>query len=58
MHEALVEDTNAIVRPTVLFTHTNKLKIPELANVETNMTKKHQDNGATPPLSIQPYLPH
>ena len=38
----------------MLFTHTNKLKIPDLANTKTNSTENYQDNGSTTPLGTQP----
>ena len=42
----------------VLFTHTNKLEIPKIADAETNPTKNHQDNGATSQLGTQPSSSH
>ena len=50
MHKVSVEEINNIVLPTVLFTYTNKLEIMELTDADTDLTKNHQDNGATPPL--------
>ena len=58
MYDILVEDINAIVQPTVFFTHINELKILDIANNETNPNEKYQDNGTTPLLSTQPPLPH
>ena len=58
MHEVLEGDIDTIVRPTLLFSHTNELKIPELANAKTNPPKKLQDNGAILPIGTQPSLPH
>ena len=52
-----MHEIDAIIRPTVLFTHTNNLKPTELADAESNPTEKHQDNGATPPLNTQPSSP-
>ena len=40
MYAVLVEDIGAIVRPTVIFSHTIELKITELADAETNPNKK------------------
>ena len=42
MYKVLVENINFIFQTTVLFTHTNEIKIPELANADTNMNKNHQ----------------
>ena len=38
--------------------HNNKLKIMDIADTETNLTKNLQDNGATPPVGTQIYLPY
>ena len=43
-------EINTIVQPMVFFSHTNELEIPELANADTDPTKNHQYNGASPPL--------
>ena len=37
MHEVLEGYFDAIAHPTVLFSHTNELKIPELANAKTDL---------------------
>ena len=58
MYEVLVEEINSIVVSTVLFTHTNQIKITELADAKTDPTKNHQDNGTMPPLGTQPSSPH
>ena len=58
MYEVLVDKINAIFRPMVIFTHTNKLKITELVNANTKPIKKNQDNGATPPLVTYPSSLH
>ena len=57
IHEVSEGDIDAIARPTVLFSHTNELKIPELVNAETNPLKNLQYNGATPPVNTHTYLP-
>ena len=57
MYEVLVEYINTAVRLMVLFTHTNELEIPELANANTDPTKKHQYNGDRPLLGTQTYSP-
>ena len=57
-HEVSEGDLDAIARPTVLFSHTDKLKIPELDNSETDPPENHQDNGATLPVNTQPSPPH
>ena len=38
----------------VLFSHTNELKILELADAETDPPENHQDNGTMPPVNTQP----
>ena len=47
MHELLEGELNTNARPTVIFSHTDELEIPELADAKINPPKKHQDNGAT-----------
>ena len=42
----------------MLFSHTDKLKMLELAKDETDPPKIFQDYGATPPVNTHPYLPH
>ena len=44
-------DLDAIARLTVLFSHTNKLEIPELAKTYPDLPENHQDKGATPPVN-------
>ena len=39
MYKVLVEDINDIIQQTVIFAHTNKLKISDIANAKTNPTK-------------------
>ena len=41
IHGILIEEINTIIRPTVLFTHTNRIEIPDLAEANTNLTKSH-----------------
>ena len=54
MHEVLEGELDTITRPTVLFSHTDELEIPELTNAETDPPENHQDNGNTPPNNTQP----
>ena len=42
----------------MLFTHTNKIEIPELADDETDPTENLEDDGTTSTIITQPYLPH
>ena len=58
MHEVSEEDIDAIVQPTVLFSHTEEIEIPELADAKTDPTENIQDNGTTLPVSTQTCLPH
>ena len=58
MHKVSDGEIDAITWPAVLFSHTDKLKILELTDAETNQPKNHQDRGATPPVNTQPFLPH
>ena len=64
MHKVSEGEINAIVRPTVLFSHIDEIKIPELADAdadadaETDPPENLQDIGATSPVSTQPYPPH
>ena len=58
MYKVFVEDINDIVRPKMLFTHTNELETPYLADAETEPTKNNQGNGAVPPLVTQTSLLH
>ena len=51
MQEVLEGELNTISRPTVIFSHTDKLKILELADSKTNPPEDHQDNGAMPPVN-------
>ena len=37
----------------MLFSHTDELEIPELANAETDLPENLQDNDATPPVKTQ-----
>ena len=53
MYKVLSEEINAIVWPTVVLTHTDKLKIMDIANAKTDPTENHQDNVATLPLGTQ-----
>ena len=54
MHEVLECELNSIAQPTVLFSHTNELEIPELVDADTDPPKNHQNNGATLPVNTQP----
>ena len=58
MYKVLLEEINAILRLTLLFNHTKKFEITELANAKTDPTKNHQYNGDTPPLGTQPCSLH
>ena len=58
MHEVSEGNVGAIARPTVLFYHTDELKIPELDDAETNPPENLQDNGATPSVNTQISLLH
>ena len=58
MHEVSEGYFNAIARPTVLLSHANELKIPELADAETDPPENHQDNGDITLVSTQPSPPH
>ena len=58
MHEVSEGEIDAIERPTVLFSHTEELKMLELANANTDPPKSLQDYGATPLVNTQPYLTH
>ena len=58
MHEVAEGNFDAITQPTVFLSHTDKIKILELANVENNPPENHQDNGAMPPVNTQTYLTH
>ena len=48
MHEVSMGEIDVIVQPTVLFSHTDELKIPELVDADTNPSENLQDNGAMP----------
>ena len=54
MHKVLEGDIVAITWPTVIFSHTDELKITEIANTETDLPKNLQDNGTTLPVNTQP----
>ena len=58
MHEVSEGELDAIARLTVILSHTDELKILELADAETNPPENHQYNGATPTFNAQPYPPH
>ena len=57
MHEVLEGEIDAIVRPTVLFSHTDELEIPELAEADTKPPENLQGNSTTIPLGTQPLSP-
>ena len=54
MHKVLEEEIDAIVRPTVLFSYTSELEIPELTDDDTDLPQNLQKNGTTPPVGTQP----
>ena len=58
MHEVLVEDIDAIVQPTVLFSQTNKIKVPELVDTKNDPPKNYQNNCVTLPVNTQTSLSH
>ena len=58
MHEVSEGEINAIIQITTLYTQSNKLESTELSDVDTDLIKNNQYNGAMPPLGTQPYSPH
>ena len=58
MHKVSEGDLDSIARPTVIFSHTEDLEIPELADAKNDPPKNHQDNGNTPPVNAQTSPPH
>ena len=58
MNEVSVREISDISRLTALFYNTNKIKMTELADAETNPTGNLQDNGATPPVTTQTSSTH
>ena len=58
MHEVLEGEIGTIIRPTVLFSHTNEIEITELADAETDPPKNHQNNSATLPVNTNPNPSH
>ena len=58
MHEVAEDEMDTTTRPTVLFSHTDELNIPELADAETDPPENHQDNVATPLVNTEPSPPH
>ena len=58
MHEVSEGEINEIARPTVLFSHTDELKIPELTDDDTDPLENHQDNGAMPLVNTYTFLVH
>ena len=58
MHEVSEGEMNDIVQTTVILSHTNKIKIPELVNAKTNPPENIQENGATPPVITHTSPPH
>ena len=58
MHELSDGEIYTIVQQTVLFSHTEELKIPELANTETYRPEIIQDNGDSPPVNTQAFPPN
>ena len=51
MHEVAEGKLFKLTRPTVLFSHIDELKLPELDDAETDLPENHQDNGAMPPVN-------
>ena len=51
-------DLNETTQQMVLFYHTDKLNILELANSETNPPENNQYNDTTLPVNTQPSLSH
>ena len=49
---------DAIARPTMIFSHTGELEIPELAKAETGLPQNLPYNGAKLPVNTHPFLPH
>ena len=58
MHKVSEGDIDAISRPTVIFSHTDELEIPKLADDETDPPENHQDNSVTPLVNTHPSPPH
>ena len=58
MYQVLEGYLDPISQPTVILSHTDKLKLLELADADTDPPKNHQDNGAMSPVNTQPYLPN
>ena len=68
MHEVLKGEIDAISLSTVLFSHTDELKIPELANAKTSKTmapcrqskprRPHRNRPRKTPWLPQPSLRH
>ena len=55
MHNVAEVELVKIAQPTVLLSYTNELKIPELADTDTNPPENHQENGSMPPVNTHPY---
>ena len=58
MHKVADSKLVKIAQPTMLFSHIDELKLPELNDAKTDPTENLQDNGATPPVLTQPSPPH
>ena len=58
MQKVLEGELDSMAQPKVLLSHTDDLKIPNLANANTNPSENHQDNGAMPPVNTQNSLLH
>ena len=58
MHKVPEEEFNTIVRLRAIFSHIGDLKITELVDAETNLTKNLQENDTTTPVFTQPSSPH
>ena len=58
MHKVAEGDLVELTRPTVIFFHIDKFKLPDFDNAKTDLLEKHQDNGATVPVKTQPSPPN
>ena len=58
IHEVVESKLVKIEHPTVIFSHSDKLELPELNDAKTNPPENHQENGATPLVNTQTSPPH
>ena len=58
MYEVTEGKLNAIEQPTVIFSCSDELKIPEIDDAKTNPPENHQDNRATLPVKTHHSPPH